>query len=53
MKLKSLVVAAVMLAVGSAAMAATPVPAKKHAHKKVHLVKKHHKVVKHKKAAAV
>jgi hypothetical protein len=51
MKLKSLLVAALMLAVGSAAMAGTKAPVKKHAHKKVHVVKHHHKA-KHKKVAA-
>jgi Ni/Co efflux regulator RcnB len=52
MKLKSLIVAVLMLAVAGASMAQTAVPAKKHGHKKAHVVKKSHKV-KHKKAAAV
>jgi Ni/Co efflux regulator RcnB len=52
MKLKSLIVAVLMLAVAGASMAQTAVPAKKSVHKKVHVVKKHHKV-KHKKAAAM
>jgi len=55
MKLKSLMVAVLMLAVGGAAMAKTPVHTKKHAAKKVHkvhMVKKHHKAA-HKKAAAM
>lgn len=55
MKLKSLMVAVVMLAVGAAAMAKTPVHTKKHVVKKahkVHMVKKHHKAP-HKKAAAM
>ena len=52
MKLKSLLVAALMLAVGGAAMAKTPVHTKKHASKKVHVVKHHHKA-KHKKVAAM
>ena len=54
MKLKSLIVAAMMLAVGGTAMAQTA-PAKKHAHKKTHkthVVKKHIHKAKHKKAAA-
>ena len=51
MKLKSLMIAAVMLAFAGAAMAQTPAPAKKAAHKKSHVVKHHHKAV-HKKAAA-
>ena len=51
MKLKSLIVAALMLAVAGASMAQTAEPAKKSAHKKSHVVKKHHKA-KHKKAAA-
>lgn len=51
MKLKSLIAAAVMLAVAGASMAQTAAPAKKAGHKKVHVVKKHHKS-KHKKAAA-
>ena len=55
MKLKSLVLAVLMLAVGGAAMAKAPVHTKKHSSKKmhkVHLVKKHHKAA-HKKAAAM
>jgi hypothetical protein len=55
MKLKSLMVSVVMLALSGAAMATTPVHTKKHASKKVHKVhaaKKHHKAL-HKKAAAV
>ncbi|NVO06379.1 MAG: hypothetical protein HXX19_10820 [Rhodoferax sp.] len=49
MKLKSLLVAAVMLAFAGASMAATA-PAKKHAHKKAHAAKIHK--TKHKAAAA-
>lgn len=55
MKLKSLMVALVMLALTGAAMAKTPVQTKKHASKKVHkvhVVKKQHKAA-HKKAAAM
>ena len=52
MKLKSLIVAALMFAVAGAAMAKTPVHTKKHAHNKVHVAKKHHKA-KHKKAASM
>jgi Ni/Co efflux regulator RcnB len=56
MKLKSLIVAAMMLAFAGATMAQTAEPAKKPAHKKAHVVKKHvkakHHKVKHKKAAA-
>lgn len=52
MKLKSLMVAAVMLAFAGSTMAATAPAKKHHAHKKVHMVKKHHKV-KHKKSAAM
>lgn len=48
MKLKSLVVAVMMLAFAGATMAATPV--KKQAHKKAHVAKIHK--AKHKKAAA-
>jgi Ni/Co efflux regulator RcnB len=48
MKLKSLMVAVMMLAFAGATMAATA-PAKKQAHKKAHLAKIHK--VKHKKAA--
>ena len=51
MKLKSLIVAAMMLAFAGATMAQTAEPAKKPAHKKAHVVKKAHKA-KHKKAAA-
>lgn len=50
MKLKSLIVAAMMLAFAGATMAQAAEPAKKSAHKKVH-VKNAHKA-KHKKAAA-
>jgi Ni/Co efflux regulator RcnB len=49
MKLKSLVVAVMMLAFAGATMAATA-PAKKSAHKKAHVAKIHK--VKHKKAVA-
>ena len=49
MKLKSLIVAVMMLAFAGASMAATA-PAKKHAHKKAHTTKVHK--AKHKKAAA-
>jgi hypothetical protein len=49
MKLKSLIVAVMMLAFAGASMAATA-PAKKHAHKKVHVAKIHK--AKHKKVAA-
>jgi hypothetical protein len=49
MKLKSLIVAAVMLAFAGASMAVTA-PAKKHGHKKSHAAKVHK--AKHKKAAA-
>jgi hypothetical protein len=49
MKLKSLIVAVMMLAFAGATMAATT-PAKKHAHKKAHVAKIHK--VKHKKATA-
>jgi len=61
MKLKSLIVAAMMLAFAGATMAQTAEPAKEPAHKKAHAMKKHAKVkhqkvkhhkVKHKKAAA-
>jgi len=52
MKLKSLIVAAMMLAFAGATMAQTAEPAKKSAHKKAHVVKKAHKKAKHKKAAA-
>jgi hypothetical protein len=55
MKLKFLLVTVLMLAVGGAAMAKTPVHTKKHVSKKVHkvhLVKKHHKAA-HNKAAAL
>ena len=51
MKLKSLIVAAMMLAFAGATMAQTAEPAKKPAHKKAHVAKKAHKA-KHKKAAA-
>ena len=51
MKLKSLIVAVMMLAFAGATMAQTSAPAKKHGHKKAHVVKHHHKA-KHKKAAA-
>ena len=54
MKLKSLIVAALMLAVAGAAMAKTPAHTK-HGNKKVHkahVAKKHHKVS-HKKTAAM
>ena len=50
MKLKSLIVAVMMLAFAGASMAQTA-PAKKHGHKKTHMVKHHHKA-KHKKVAA-
>ena len=50
MKLKSLMVAVMMLAFAGATMAQTAAPAKKHAHKKAHVTKIHK--VKHKKAAA-
>jgi polyhydroxyalkanoate synthesis regulator protein len=61
MKLKSLIVAAMMLAFAGANMAQTAKPAKESAHKKAHVMKKHtkakhqkvkHHKVKHKKAAA-
>ena len=51
MKLKSLIVAALMLALAGSAMAKTHGTGKKHGHKKAHAVAKHHKV-KHKKAVA-
>ena len=51
MKLKSLMLAAVMLAFAGASMAQIAAPAKKQAHKKVHVVKHH--AAKHKKAAAM
>ena len=51
MKLKSLIVAAMMLAFAGATMAQTAEPVKKSAHKKAHVAKKAHKA-KHKKAAA-
>jgi len=50
MKLKSLIVAAMMLAFAGATMAQAAEPAKKSAHKKAHVAKKAHKA-KHKKAA--
>ena len=51
MKLKSLMIAVVMLAFAGASLAKTPVHAKKAAHKKVQVIKHHHKVA-HKRAVA-